>query len=714
MPKLPDFTALGPRPVTSVAAAPAVDQSGEIQAQSVSQLGNTLGEVAAQQGERRMLLARAKAANAHVDYEVAVKQATDDLADQVKTGQVPYQQAKQQWQDTVSNIQLPKIDYLDPVGQEHLKKGTQRIAFTQGIVMDKVVQGAEQDDFKDQFTDNLDSLGKLAGMPGADIDSINAKADAFKPLARAAGIPEHVVDKHIQDFKDQNWFNNAQQVAISSKDSMPDLKQLEHDLSDEDGFYAGKIDTNKRNIVLRSVVNDRLILENRIEHEQEKREAKAVGVMNQINTQIASGIPATPTMWTAWQAQVKGTQMAEPFQQAQGDENQVQDVLRKPIDQQIKYVQDKQADLDANGGPVRAQANLNRLQVAVTKNVNLMRTEPLLFSTNRNGEQIPPLDFTQIGTADGQQQLGSQMSDRMATLQALRKQYGSQIQMRPLLPQETQQLASALDQAKPQDRLQMLTTLHNAIGDDRAYQAALAQVAPSRPVLATAGTMLSHSLPAQVPVWFDAQQASKPQDIQRVIEGESFLNPPVGEKPEKGGLRSTVMMPPTEDTQKSAGLLGQFSRAAGNLFQNRPQLQNLYFDIYKSAYAGIIGHSGDMSGVLNTQASKQALQIALGNTADFNGQRVSVPSGMDPSRFKGLVNNAVASLAPTKDWADRLSGYGLVEKEGVGDGVYQLTLGNQIVKYPDGRDFSIDLRNQYLPAVAHGSPADDKRRAAMQ
>ncbi len=713
MPTLPDYTVMGPRPVSTVAATPAQDTSGQILAQGLSAVGQAATGAADQIFTQRTNLARAKAANGSLDHQIAVESATNDLIRKVQTVDVPYDQAKQQWQDTVSKIPAPEVQYLDPIGQENLKKAIQRNIFTQSVRVNEAVFHAQKADFKDQFADNLDKLGKLAGMPDADIDAINAKAEAFAPLGRAAGLPPKQVDKAIQDFKDQNWFNNAQQAAMESKNSMPHLKQLEHDLTDADGFYAGKLDTNKRNIVLRSVINDRLILENRLQHEQDKREMKAIGVMNQINQQISSGIPATPVMWNTWSAQVKGTQMAEPFKEAQDDENQIQNVLRQPMADQIKYVQDKQAALMQNGGSLREASNLARLSTAVNKNVNLMRTEPLLFATNRTGEQIPAMDFSQLSSQDGQHQLGAQIADRMATLQTLRKQYGSQIQMRPLLPQEAQQLASTLDQAKPQDRLGVLTTLRNSFNDDRAYEAAMAQVSPHRPVLATAGTMLGHSSPSQIPVWFDAQQAPKDQDIQRIIEGEAFLNPPAGDKPEKGGLKTTVLMPPNEDNQKSPGLQTAFAKAAGNLFQNRPQLANLYFDIYKSAYAGIIGRSGDMSGILNTQASKKALQIALGNTIDYNGQRVSVPAGMDPSRFKGLVANAVASLAPTKDWASRMSGYGLIEKQGVGDGVYQLTLGNQAVTHPDGSDFVIDLRNQYLPGVAHGSPEDIARRKQM-
>jgi hypothetical protein len=707
---------MGPRPISRAAATPAQDTSGQIQDQSLEQAGQALGQSAEQMFAERTNLARAKAANAHIDYEVAVKQATVDLAEKVQTGEVPYSQAKQQWQQTVAGIELPKIDYLDPVGQEHLKKGTQRIAYQQGVVMDKVVGVAQRDDFKDQFADNLDKLGKLAGLPGADIEDINQKADAFRPLARAAGIPEHIVDKHIQDFKDQNWLNDATQRSMEAKDSMPALNTLEHDLTAQDGYYAGKLDTDKRNIVLRSVINDRLILQNRIEHEQDKREAKAQSTLGRIDEQIASGIPATPQMWTQWEGLTKGTSVEDEFKQRVDDENKVQGVLREPVDQQVRYVQEQAQKLQSDGGTLRDHANLMRLQTAVNQNVNLMEKAPLLFAANRNGTEVAPLNLQGMDTPDGKDQVTAAIHDRMATLGALRKQYGSAIAPTPLLPQEAAQLSAQLDSSTPAAKAQMLVSLRGAFNDDTAYQAAMRQIAPRSPVTAIAGQMVGSSSPASTPVWFDHQFAPDMTTPQRILTGEALLNPTrgeqAGEEGGKGTIKTGMPMPPDGGI---AGLRAEFGKAAGDLFRDRPQLADAHYAVFKAAYAALLAEKGDMKGVGDPTLEKQALQMSLGTRTKFNGDTVSVPVGMDPTRFSGLVQNAVAGAAhranAPADWADRIRGYQLRELGSVGSGQYELVNGNAPLIRPDGKGpFIIDLKNQYLATNgARGSPEDIQR-----
>jgi hypothetical protein len=188
--------------------------------------------------------------------------------------------------------------------------------------------------------------------------------------------------------------------------------------------------------------------------------------------------------------------------------------------------------------------------------------------------------------------------------------------------------------------------------------------------------------------------------VDRILAGEALLNPKAGEAPEKGGIKSTVILPPENDTQNSVGLRTTFAKSAADLFRDRPQLGDAYFTAYKAAYAAMSAEVGDMKGVLNKQISDKALQITLGNTLNYQGQQISVPSGMRPDRFYGLVNNAVnaamTSGGAPQDWFNRIKGYQLREIGGLGEGKYQLVNGNAPLVRPDGKGpLIIDLRQQY-------------------
>lgn len=727
MPQIPDWTAVGTSTPTPSYRRVIPDQSGEIAAHGADTLGEAIEDVGNDQYAQGQKLLAAKGENAVLDHRLAVQNAAETMRQQIATGDVPYAQARAKFDEQVQQIPAPQFDGLNPVVADSLQRETQRSVAAAQFGIDGAVVAAQKDDFKAQFGAGLDKLGKLAGMPDANIDDINNQAEVFRPLGRSAGLPEAYIDKTLQNFKDQNWFNQATQRSMESKENLPALQDLQHDLTDQDGFYAGKLDTDKRNILLRGVTNDQIVLQNRMEHEQDKRESKAQAAMRQIDEQISSGIPATPTMWQQWDGLTRGTTVAPDFQQAMKDEDQVQQVLREPIDQQMKYVQDRAADLQQNGGSMRDRANLMRLQTAVNQNVNLLEKAPLLYSANRNGTEVAPLDLTSMDTPDGKQAVTAAISDRMATLDAMRKQYGSAVNIQPLLPQEASMLNSQLQQDTPMQRAQLLTTMRSSFNNDDAYQAVMRQIAPRSPVTAIAGQMIGSSAPASTPVWFDNQFAPQTPDVEKVLRGEALLNPAAGGKDAaaeqesgKGALKGGMPMP--DDKQ----LRVVYGQAATGLFAGRPQLADAYYSVFKSAYAALLADKGDMKGTGDPSLEQKALKIALGNQVDFNGSTLSVPAGMDPTQFNGLARNAVADAATAMkappDWQDRIRGYQLREIGGLGSGRYELTNGNVPIMRPDRQGpFTIDLRNQYLPgtsgaqsgATAAVAPIDPMNKVAM-
>lgn len=728
MAQIPDYTALGPTPVPVPSyRRPLIDESARGVDEALAGFGATI-ERAGQQGHQQDVnFARSQASTSLIDHELAVKTQTESIRDQVASGQLSWDQAPKAFDDWNQKQQAPQIANLDPMGQELLERGMKRNALGGTLAVQGIANTGKKQAFVDNFDTTLNSLGKLAGMPDANIDSINSQIDAYRPQALAAGIPAANVDKAIQNFKDRNWLNQATQRSMEAKNDMGQLTELEHDLTAADGAYAGKLDTEKRNMVLRTVINDQLILENRQQHDQDKREAKAQSAIGRIDEQISSGVPLTPDMWAKAEDVTKGTSFADDFKQRIKDEDTVQNVLRMPVDQQLSFVQQRAQALDQQGGTLRDKANLIRLQTAVQQNVNLMQKAPLLFAANRNGTEVAPLDFSALNPSpvaaaiapavgaptpeDAKQQFSSQIADRMATLKALRTQYGSAITPSPLLPQEAAQLSSQLEGATPQDRTRMLIGLRGAMGDDQAYQNAMRQIAPHSPVTAIAGSMIGNSAPASTPVWFDQTFAPKLTDVDHVLRGEQLLNPATGGKtaqPEqekgKGAMHGGMPMPPDQDTREyGPGLRSQFGRAAGDVFRDRPELADAYYSVFKDAYASLLAQKGDMKGQGDPKIAQQALDIALGQRQQFNGQTVSVPAGMDPSHFEGLARNAVAQsaqqLKAPADWAERIRGYTLQEVGGLGSGQYKLMNGNVPLVRPDGKGlFMVDLRDQYLAA----------------
>lgn len=719
MANIPDYQALGPETAPLPARRiPEPDLSGEILAQAGAELGRSVERFGLDVADRqekdriqRVNLARAKAGNAMVDHQISVQQAAETTREGIASGDIPYESARQHFNDAVAAIPPPEVPNLDPVGKENLNKGLIRNIATTGFMVDAVVDTARRQDFRDQFATNLNLLDKQAGMPGADIEQINAQAEAFRPLARKAGIPAVEVDKAIQGLKDSNWFNHANQRAMLAKDNWNQLKALETDLTSKEGFYAGRLDTNKRNEVLRSVVNDELILQNRWEHEHDRREAKAGSAMRQAGEMISSTIPLSAKNWADLGAQVQGTSYEAEFSGLQQNEEKVQQVLRMPPTEQANFLQQEGAKLDtAQSGTIserlQARANFERLQGAFNQNQKLMTDTPLLWSANRNGTEVPPIDFQGLASDEGQAKIGAELADRMATLRALREKNGPQIGIKPLLPPDAAQFTSYLQSIAPRQRALTLSALRRAAPDDETYSAMMDQIAPHSPVTAIAGAMVGQSTPAHTPVWFNPAYAPKLDDAQLVMQGEALLNPALGSKEqqaeiEKGGGKPAQTMPADAGPN---GLRSIFGRAASDMFRDRLPIGEDYFSVFKAAYAALLERSGNMKGLPESTLQRRALTIALGATRTFRGNQVSVPAGMDPGAFDAIVERAVAQEAANQkapaDWTDRLRGYQLVELgRTLGSGRYGITVGGMPMVNPNGKGyFAIDLKGQYDPA----------------
>lgn len=306
------------------------------------------------------------------------------------------------------------------------------------------------------------------------------------------------------------------------------------------------------------------------------------------------------------------------------------------------------------------------------------------------------------------QAMAAELRSRLTSTQALSKQMGGYVPA--LTRQEATQLASTLEGQTPMDRLRTLGSLSTALNDDRGFQEIMRQVLPGSPVTAIVGSQVSQTNPTNAPVWFDQHFAQSPANQARILAGEQLLNPQGSEKEGEKGKKA-FPMPPDGGT---AGLREQFAQKTGDVFRTRPELGEAYFQAFKGAYASLLADQGDMSATGSSKVRDQALQMSLGTLTTFHHGTVSVPQGMDPSRFEGLMDNAVAvratQLGASEGWKDKMSGYQVREIGGLGSGRYELTMGNAPVVVK-GNPFIVDLRNDYLPGVAHGSPEDQARTA---
>ncbi|HDS1091588.1 TPA: hypothetical protein UL918_000046 [Stenotrophomonas maltophilia] len=639
--------------------------------------------MAAEEAREAEGLARAKAANAQLDYELQVGDVQRKLEDDVATGTVPYADASSRYQEAVGKIEKPAVAGLTPDLQLAYDRGLQRTVTAGQLGVDRVARTARRADFRGQFDAALDKLGKIAGMPGADIAAVNQRAQAFAPLAKQAGLSDAAVGKALQDFYDRTWTSQATQRAIFNREDPAGLKSLETDLSSSDGFYADKLDPEKRNALLSQVMTRQQTLVDRAERAADRIDAKAQRVLGQIDRQIASAVPATPEMWTAWADSMKGASpdVRAEFDQRVAEEKEVQKVLRMPTAQQQTYLQKAEAELATAGGTVQRKENLARTRSAIEAAQKQLDETPLLFNASREGGEVEPLNLAALASPADAWEVGAQLQNRAATIDGMRKRYGSQVQMAVLLPQEVQALGEQLKQGTSRQQAEMLSQLRTATMDDKVFNAAMKQLAPEQPVVAYAG-MLATRERAQVTLqkhMFGADEAANGRDVAAtMLEGNRLL---------QGKGDSKFPLPPEKEFRD------QFTRDTGALFAGRPGAADVAMQAVRAFYTGQSAADGDHSAEVNSDRMKKAITASLGEVVDVNGRgEVLAPWGMGADTFEDQAEQAFTESAKAAGFPDTVVGsfskYGLRQQS---ERTYYVTRGREFLTTKDGKPLTITI-----------------------
>lgn len=572
-----------------------------------------------QKNKEDQALARVKASNALIDRESQLKTIGAEIGEKMRLGEVSHDKAEEAYTAAVSKLDPLDTPGLDEATMGEVGNSLKRLQNGGLDFVRKAAAGARIESARSDLVSRMDMLGKDAALPGANIDQINARMDAEDiDLAGRMAWGEAWTSKK-QEFKDANWTTHATQRVIGARNGLGTLRQIENDLTAEDGFYAKKLDPEKRNQLLNTVTGRIFQVQEQQQRQAEMRELQGMRVLDQMDKQSASGLPPTPADQQRWKSALSGTSMAGEYNSRISQMNEVQTLLRRPIGEQVRYLEQKRQQMAANGASVTEQANVNRLQSAVDQNVKMLKEQPLAFNAMRTGEDVPPLDLAGISTPEGQQQIGAQLAQRFDMVNALRKQYGTEVARNPWRPEEAAMLKTFVAQADDGTKLQLLGALAAAAPSGSDYAAALTPIAADDPATMLAGM-------AQ----FRGLKGADGTDVPKVLlAGSKVL-----------ADKSTPM--PSEKELR----LAFDDQVGGSITSGTPQREQAYI-AFKSIYAGLAGPRGIQheDSFTDDDLVEEAVQLATGGIGERAGTKVVKPYGMDDDAFDTVVDGQLEGLA---------------------------------------------------------------------
>lgn len=332
------------------------------------------------------------------------------------------------------------------------------------------------------------------------------------------------------------------------------------------------------------------------------------------------------------------------------------------------YVEQLRPDTGETGEGYAARAALyDNVVSAANQVIKQRQSDPVQFSLAAG--QAKPIDMS------NKDNFGQSVALRAAQVSDLAKSYGTPLTF--FSKDEANQIGVFFRDAPVSQQAAYLDTIRQSTGGGQVYMSALQQISANAPSAAVAGILMD-----------------KPGGI---LAEKNWFNPDVSVSPETAAqtiLAGAAARKGTDDAKgipmpKDADLRLEFSDMVKDAFAGVFFKQKTAYEIAKDYYAGVMAKKGVVSGEIDNDVWKQAVNVATGGVHDYNGMgNVLLPWGMSAEQFDKQVNQA---------WNEQVVGSGIKTPPGqyglqsYGDSQYLVKLGTGYLLKDDGSPVVLNL-----------------------
>lgn len=367
----------------------------------------------------------------------------------------------------------------------------------------------------------------------------------------------------------------------------------------------------------------------------------------------------------------EGNQRYTEFKNTQIAGQYIGSFRNMPTSSIIAYVDQLRPDTGETGEGYASRAALyDNVVTAANQVIKQRQADPVQFSLAAG--QTKPIDMS------NQTNFGQSIALRAAQVNDLAKAYGTPLTF--FSKEEANQIGTFFRDAPVSQQSAYLDTIRQSTGGGQVYMSALQQISANAPSAAVAGILMDK--PGGVVAeknWFNPDVSVSPETAaQTILSGAAARK---GSDDAKG-----IPMP------KDTDLRLEFSDMVKDAFAGDAQGASMAYEIAKDYYAGVMAKKGVVSGEIDSDTWKQAVNVATGGVHDYNGMgNVLLPWGMSSEQFDKQVDQA---------WKAQVTGAGIKAPPGqyglqsYGDSQYLVKLGTGYLLKDDGTPVVIDLTQQ--------------------
>ncbi|WP_195322207.1 hypothetical protein [Klebsiella grimontii] len=335
------------------------------------------------------------------------------------------------------------------------------------------------------------------------------------------------------------------------------------------------------------------------------------------------------------------------------------------------YVKQLEPTPEQTGEGYASRAALyDNVVTAANQVIKQRQADPVQFSLAAG--QAKPIDMT------NQNNFGQSIALRASQATEMAKSYGTPLTF--FSKEEANQIGTFFRDAPVSQQSAYLDTIRQSTGGGQVYMAALQQISANAPSAAVAGILMDK--PGGIVAeksWFSSDITVSPETAaQTILSGAAARK---GTNDVKG-----IAMP------KDSELMPDFTDIVKDAFAGDANGAAMAYDIAKSYYAGVMAKKGVVSGEIDNDTWKQAVNVATGGVHDYNGMgSVLLPWGMSAEQFDKQVDQAWKSQVVDAGIKAPPGQYGL---QSHGDSQYLVKLGTGYLLKQDGTPVVIDLTQQ--------------------
>ncbi len=335
-----------------------------------------------------------------------------------------------------------------------------------------------------------------------------------------------------------------------------------------------------------------------------------------------------------------------------------------------QYVSDLKNQVGNGEGLAGRAVAYDHVQAAADEVIKQRKADPIQFSLASG--QTKPIDMS------NQNNFGQSIGLRASQVSELARAYGTPLTF--FSKEEENQIGKFFRDAPVSQQSAYLDTIHKSTGGGKNYMSALQQISINAPSAAVAGILMD-----------------KPGGI---VAEKNWFNPDVSVSPETAAqtiLSGAAARKGTDDAKgiampKDTDLRLEFSDMVKDAFAGDAQGASMAYEIAKDYYAGVMAKKGVVSGEIDSDTWKQAVNVATGGVHDYNGMgSVLLPWGMSAEQFDKQVDQAWKSQVVDAGIKAPPGQYGL---QSYGDSQYLVKLGTGYLLKQDGTPVVIDLTQQ--------------------